>query len=256
MATTTIDIPLPANVEEFLKAPVCVKLPQPGKAKITLPTGGEIKGLVDVTKGIPDDCSMTFSLVLPMLTFLGNFECLFKILKLIQPLIDVVKGLAPPDPIKLGSAVPKFLQAAEDLVPCLLVPTPANMIPFVRDLLCMIIKLLNCVVGMLKSIIAVLGPLALQIESARGAGNTDLLAALECSQENAMTSAQHVFSALEPVMLLLSLAEPFMGIAGVDPIKVPSLAAPDDLQKMQDVVNTLDGLVKTLTTAADIVGGC
>jgi hypothetical protein len=253
----SIDITLPAHVEELLKAPVCVKLPQPGKAKITLPTGGEIKGLVDVTKGIPDDCSMTFSLVLPMLTFLGNFECLFKVLKLIQPPIDVVKALGPPpDLIKLGSAIPKFIQAADDLIPCLLVPTPANMIPFVRDLLCMIIKLLNCVVGMLKSIVAVLGPLALQIESARAAGNADLLAALECSQENAQTSAQHVFSALEPVLLLLSLAEPFMGIAGVNPIKLPSLAAPADVQQMQSLVTTLEDLVKTLTTAAEIVGGC
>jgi hypothetical protein len=126
----------------------------------------------------------------------------------------------------------------------------------VRDLLCMIIKLLNCVVGMLKSIVAVLGPLALQIESARAAGNADLLAALECSQENAQTSAQHVFSALEPVLLLLSLAEPFMGIAGVNPIKLPSLAAPADVQQMQSLVTTLEDLVKTLTTAAEIVGGC
>jgi hypothetical protein len=256
MATKTIDIPLPPELEEFLKKPVCVTLPQPGKVKITLPTGGEIKGLVDVTKGIPDDCSLTFSLVLPMLTFLGNFECLFKLLKLIKPLIDIITGLTKVPPAPPVQAVTDFAKAAEELLPCLLVPTPANMVPFVRDLLCLIIKLLNCIVGLLKSIIAVLGSLTLQIQSAQAAGNSELLATLECSQENAKTSAQHVFAALEPILLLLSLAEPFMGIAGVDPIKIPSLAAPDDLEKMQDAVNTLDELVKTLKLAAEVVGGC
>jgi hypothetical protein len=257
MTTKTVEIPLPPELEQFLKEPICVPLPEPGKAQVTLPSGGSIKGLVDVTKGIPDDCSLSFSLLLPMLTFLGNFDCLFRILKLVQPLIDVVKGLGPPpDPIKLGGAIPKFLQAAEDLAPCLLVPTPAAMIPFVRDILCLIIKLLNCVVGMMKSILGVLGGLALQIQSAQAAGNSELLAALECSQSNALTSVQHVFSALDPILLLLSLAEPFLGIAGVDPIKVPALAAPDDLEKMQDTVNTLDELVQTLKLAAEIVGGC
>lgn len=117
-------------------------------------------------------------------------------------------------------------------------------------------KLLTCVVGLLRTIMGVIGGLALQIQSAQAAGNSELLAALQCAQQNAQTSAQHVFSALDPVTLLLSLAEPFLGIAGVDPIKIPALAAPDDLAKMQETVNTLDELVKTLKLAADIVGGC
>jgi hypothetical protein len=93
LVTKTIDVPLPPELEKFLSEPVCIPLPQPGKLSIQLPTGGTIKGLVDVTKAIPDDCSLSFSLVLPMLTFLGNFECLFKLLKLIKPLIDIITRL-------------------------------------------------------------------------------------------------------------------------------------------------------------------
>ena len=257
MVTKTIDVPLPPDSRSSCPSRCVYRCRSPGSSPYSLPTGGSIKGLVDVTKGIPDDCSLSFSLVLPMLTFLGNFECLFKLLKLITPLIDVVKGLGPPpDLIKLGGAIPKFVEAAEELAPCLLVPTPAAMIPFVRDLLCLIIKLLNCVVGLLRTIMGVIGGLALQIQSAQAAGNSELLAALECAQQNAQTSAQHVFSALDPVTLLLSLAEPFLGIAGVDPIKIPALTSPDDLAKMQETVDTLDQLVKTLKLAADIVGGC
>jgi len=37
-----------------------------------------------------------------------------------------------------------FAKAAADLAPCLLVPTPANLIPFLRDILCLILKLLHC----------------------------------------------------------------------------------------------------------------
>lgn len=168
MVTKIIDVPLPPELEKFLSEPVCISLPQPGTLSVQLPTGGSIKGLVDVTKSIPDDCSLSFSLVLPMLTFLGNFECLFKLLKLITPLIDVVKGLGPPPDLpKLGKAIPDFLEAAEELAPCLAIPTPVAMAPFVRDLLCLIIKLLNCVVGLLKTIMSVLGDLALQIQSAQ-----------------------------------------------------------------------------------------
>lgn len=257
MSTHRIDIPLPPELQDLLQQPVCVPLPQPGKVQITLPTGGSIKGLVDARNGIPDDCALSFSLVLPLLTFLGNFECLFKVLKLIEPLIDVVKSLGPPpDPIKLGESIPKFLAAAKDLVPCLLVPTPAAMIPFVRDILCLIIKLLSCIVGQLKSIMNVMGGLAIQIQSAEAAGNADLMAALACAQTNAQISAQNTFTSLEPILVILSLAEPFLGIAGVDPIKTPALASPEDLESMQEVVNTLDELVKTLKLASEIVGGC
>lgn len=257
MSTSRIDISLPPELQDLVQAPVCVPLPQPGKMQITLPTGGAIKGIADASKGIPDDCALSFSLVLPLLTFLGNFECLFKVLKLIEPLIDVVKSLGPPpDPLKLPEAIKKFLEAATDLAPCLLVPTPAAMIPFVRDILCLVIKLLNCIVGQLKSIMGVMGGLALQLQSAEAAGNRDLVAALQCAQGNAQISAQHAFASLEPILLILSLAEPFLGIVGVDPIQTPALASPEDLESMQSAVNSLDELVKTLTLAAELVGGC
>jgi hypothetical protein len=256
MAATSIDIPLPANIEEFLKKPKCLQLPKPGKAEINLPTGGKIKGIADITKGIPDDCSLIFSLALQLGPFLASIECLVKLMGLIQPLIDVVKALGPPDPPKLITAVPKFLDAAEKAMPCVLNLTGAGFPLFVKDLLCLIIKLLNCMVGQLKGIVSVLGGIALQIKAAEAAGNSELLATLQCAQENAQTSAQHVVAAIDPVMFLLSLAEPFLGIAGVDPIKTPALASPEDLQGLQSAIDTLDELVKTLKLAAEPLGGC
>ena len=257
MAATTIDVPLPAGLEEFLKQPKCLELPKPGKVEINLPTGGKIKGIADITKGIPDDCSLTFSVALQLGPFLASIECLAKLMKLIQPLIDVVKGLGPPpDAIKLGSAIPKFIEAAGEVMPCVLNLTGLGIPLFVKDLLCLIVKLLSCIVQQLKSIQNVMGGLALQINSAQAAGNSELLAALQCAQKNAQASAQHVFTAIDPVMFLLSLAEPFLGMAGVDPITTPQLASPEDMEQMQTVIDTLDQLTKTLKLAAEPLGGC
>lgn len=256
MATKTIDVPLPPALEQYLSQPVCLSLPPPGKVEINLPMGGTLKGVADITKAIPDDCTLSFSLVLQLAPVLVNLDCLFKIVKVIQPMLDVVTGLGKLDAPKVAGALPTLIEAAPPLIACITKFTGAGIPLFVRDLLCLIIKLLSCIIGQLKSIMAVLGGLAIQIQSAQAAGNSELLAALECSQKNAQTSAQHMVSAIEPIVLLLSLAEPFLGIAGVDPIKIPAVAAPDDLEKMQDAVNTLDELVKTLKLAAEVVGGC
>lgn len=247
-----IKVPLPAHLEKLLAEPICVKLPAPGKAEIQLPTGGKIKGVVDITKGIPDDCSLNFSLVLQLAPLLASIDCLVKVLKLIKPLIDVVNSLGPPpDPIKLPEAIIEFGKAVEPLLPCLAIPTPVIMIPFVRDILLLIVKLLSCLVGQLKTILAVMGGLALQIGSAQAAGNSELLAALQCAQDNANASAQHMMSAIDPVLVLLSLAEPFLGIAGVDPIKTPAIDSAEDIEGLTTVVTTLEDLVKVLQLVVD-----
>lgn len=260
MVTKTIDIQLPPDLEEFLKEPICIPLPAPGQLKITLPTGGTIKGMVDVTKSIPDDCSLAFSLVLPMLTLLANLECLVKFLKVVDPLMKVVIMAAKPGDLKAAKegaeALPNLITAVPPLIDCVTQFLGKGMFDFVRDLLCLISKLLSCIVGMLRSIMNVLGGLAIQIQSAEAAGNAELLAALKCSQKNAQASAQQVFSALDPIMLLLSMAEPFLGMAGVDPIKVPAITAPEDTEKMLDVVNVLDELAKTLKLISQGMGGC
>ncbi len=254
MTTKTIDIPLPPELEQYLSQPVCIPLPEPGKVEINLPMGGTLKGVTDITKGIPDDCTLSFSLVLQLAPFLANLDCLFKIIKVLEPMIKVVTAL--PNAVEAGQQVPKLLEAVPPLAECISKFIGTGIPLFVRDLLCLIIKLLSCIIGQFKSIMNVMGGLAIQMQSAQAAGNTELLAALECSQKNAQISAQHMVSAVEPIMLLLTMAEPFLGMAGVDPIKIPAIASPDDLEKMQETVNTLDELVKTLKLASEAVGGC
>ncbi len=247
-----IDIPVDPELEKLFAMPKCidVKLPSPKQLSIQLPSGGRLKAISDLSKAIPTDCSLTFNLLLQLGPLLASIECLIKILKLLKPLIDVIQGLPMP-PVK---ALQEFAKAAVDLAPCLLIPTPAAIIPFIRDILCLIIKVLNCFLGQLKTLIGVMRGLELQFLSA--AGNPEVLASLQCAQENAAASGQQILQSMEPVGAILDLVGPLMGIAGVEPIQLPALGSATDLQSLQQVVQTIQGVVGTLQIVVDALGGC
>src|SRR5215471_17415945 len=136
MTNIPIDVPLPDRLKQYLAQPhyVDLQLPKPGKVEVCLPLSGRLQGLVDATKAIPDDCSLTFSLLLQLGPIMASIECLIKVLKLIKPLIDIVKSLGPPpDPIKLPKAIGDFLPAAEDVLKCVL-QVQLGVPMFVRDL--------------------------------------------------------------------------------------------------------------------------
>lgn len=254
-----IDIELSADLKELFELPPCedLKLPSPSPLKITLPTGGSINALTDISKGIPNDCSMIFNLMLQLAPFMAATECLFKLLALIEPLIDVVKALGPPpDPFKLGSAIPKFLKAAADLAPCILVVSGAPLIPFLRDLLCLIIKALNCFVDQMESVLGVMSGLTLDLSNAISSGNTELQRTLECAQENAALAAEHLTKSIEPIGAILKLAGPLMGLAGVPAIELPAIGSQTDVESLEETLRTIKSVIGTMQIAADALGGC
>lgn len=251
---STIDIKLPGKLQEQLALPRCadIRVPKPKLPEIRLPTGGSLKGVADLSKGIPSDCSLNFNLIVQLGPILANLKCLVGVLRLVKPLTDVVGSLGPPpDPIKLPKAIGEFLEAAKDLAPCLLAPTPAAMLPFVKDILLLVLRLLGCLLQALESTAKLLGRLELRIASARASGNTALLESLECAKENAITSAQGAMQGIEPIAILLDLAGPFMGIAGVEPIKLPSLASPEDAAALNEAIAGLRQVVVALRTIVD-----
>jgi hypothetical protein len=251
-----IDIKLPDAIQQQLSIPSCIdlSLPKPSLPEIRLPTGGSIKGIADLTKGVPSDCSLYFSLALQLAPIMASIECLVKVLGLIKPLIDVVGSLGPPpDPIKLPKAISDFLEAAKAVAPCLLVPTPAAMVPFVADILRLLIALLRCLIQQMRSIIALLDGLELSIADATKAGNTELLATLQCARDNAQTAASGTMQGIEPIKVLLELAGPFLGIAGVQPIAIPALASGTDLVALKNVLDTLQTVVNTMQAIVDVL---
>lgn len=248
-----IDIPVSVDAQAMFEMPSCadIKLPDPSTLSIQLPTGSVIKSIADVSKGVPTDCSATFSLLVQLNPLLGSMECLLKILKLLKPLIDVIQGLPFP-PVK---AISDFIEAAADLEPCLLIPTPVNLLPFIHDILCLILKVLNCLLGGLKTITGIMGGLSVQLKIAQGAGNGELVQALECAQENAATSAKHLTSSIEPISALLDLVGPIMGLAGLPPIKLPALGSETDVESLQKAVDALQGVVDSIETVVSALPG-
>ncbi len=250
-----IDVKLSAELDPELlglfELPSCedVKLPSPAKLEINLPTGGSLKAITDLSKAIPNDCSLSASLMLQLMPFLASIECLLKLLGLIGPLIDVIKGLPdlPTNPTKVLNALPDFIKAAEEVMPCVLVVVPgAPFFPFIRDLLCLILKILNCLISQLKTIFDVMSGLKLRIDVAKKANNTELQRILNCAMENAATSAKQMSQSFEPVMAILKLAGPIFKLTGIpvpplDQIQLPALGGQDDLKDLQKTIKALEG---------------
>lgn len=245
MATTKV-IPIKVDLQESFGLPPCADmgLPKPSPMKLSLPAGGTLTALSDISKGIPNDCSMSFNLMLQLAPLLGSMECLLKILKLLKPLIDIIKGLPFPDP----SIIAKFIEAAADLAPCLAIPTPVAMLPFVKDVLNLILKMLRCFLSQMKSVLGVMKGLGPQIQLAQESGNDALLKTLQCSQENAQTNADHAMQSLEPIRAILDMLAPIFDIAQIPAVSIPTLDAGADVDALQQAVDSIQ-------TATDVIQG-
>ncbi|MFM5949655.1 MAG: hypothetical protein ACKOPM_10570 [Novosphingobium sp.] len=249
-----IDVPVPDELAKLMAAPKCIDLsfPPPIKQKITLPSGGSIQAIHDLGKAVPTDCSLSFSLMLQIAPLLASMECVIKILKLVKPLSDIVNNLPVP-PVK---AIKEFGEAVADLAPCFLSITPAAMIPFVRDILCLVLALLRCLIGQFKTLAEVMGGLTLQLKAAEDSGNADLAATIKCAQENSANSMQHLMNGFGPIGSVLELMGPFMAIAGVDAIKLPELGSAEDAEGVTKTIEALQGVVDTIQPICDALGGC
>jgi hypothetical protein len=251
-----IDIAVSSDLKEMFALPACtdIGLPPPSKLTVQLPGGATLSALTDLSKGIPSDCALTFSLLLQIAPFLAATECVVKVLKLVQTVVDTLKSIS--SPFDLVGAIPKIIEAAEPVIACALSFTPAGLIPFIRDLLCLIIKVLKCFLSQLKSVTKILGGLAVQIQLAQASGNNELLASLNCAQQNALTQAQYMTQSLEALSIILDLAGDLMQIVGIAPIKIPSLASQADLAALNQFEQSIQEVVATLQTAVDLLGGC
>jgi hypothetical protein len=254
-----IDVSISADLQGFLEIPSCdaLKLPNPKPLKLTLPGGATLSAFSDLSKGIPTDCSMTFSLLLQVAPYLASIECLIKLLKLVKPLIDFVQAVPSLNPKKISDAVGEVLPAAGDVLGCLTsFTTPTLLISFASDLLCLLIRVLNCLLGQLKSLANILGGITLKINEAQAAGNVELLQTLQCAHDNALIQAGQMAASFEPIGVILDLAGALLSIAKVPPITLPSLGATTDVESLNQVIQTLQRVVKTLEDAAAPLGGC
>jgi hypothetical protein len=256
----TIDVPLPAELTKLLTPPKCLdlNLPKPGKTELKLPTGGTIKPIPDITKGIPTDCGMNFNLALQMAPIMASMECLLKILAFLGVVVKLITKIAdpkvlPPDKaIEVVKALPELAEKGNDMMPCILMVTapPLNMIPFIKSLLLMIARMLRCTAQALRSAIEIMDGLTLDLKSAQEDGNDALAQQLECAKENAQLAMEGTMVSLEPVMILIEIAGPFLGIAGVS-VEMPQIASDGTLDGMKSALETIETVAQTLEDIAN-----
>ena len=136
---------------------------------------------------------------LPLITsYLATTQCLMKVLELVGPLVTIVKGLdRTPDIIP-------FLRAADQLAPCEFAATPGGMLPFMRDVICVLIQALNCVIEQSNSLIDLLTSLSARLQSARATENAELIRALESEIKNLQTRMAALFNSIDPVEVFLN----------------------------------------------------
>ncbi len=254
----TIDIPLPESLTKALEAPKCLdlSLPKANFPELRLPTGGTIKGIADVTKGIPSDCSMNVSLALQIAPIMASMECLLKVLKFLGTLISVFKDLSSGDPFAIPPGLLKIADAGEDLLSCIgMVISPA--IPFgqfVKDLILMIAKMIKCLLQSLSSIVELLDGLELEISTAAQNGNDALAAQLECAKENGMTAADAAMQSIDPIATILALAGPFISLMpGAPTIELPQLASDGSIDSLKTVITALEDAVQVLEGLAEAI---
>jgi hypothetical protein len=241
-----IDIPLPDELTQALKPPQCLNfaLPKPSMPSLTLPIGGTLEGVADMTRGIPTDCSMSFSLMLQLAPIMASMQCLLSILKFLGDLENA----------SVTSLPQAILDGLKALKICTGMVLPTGLFCFVRDLLLLIARMLLCAVEALESVVNILGGLQLQMADAQASGNAELLAALQCAQQNAQNAADGTMQALQPIGVLLALAEPFMKITGTSlSVGIPSPVPASDLKAMQTMLQTLHTVAQVIKDVAEAV---
>src|ERR1019366_5269497 len=225
----------------------------PPPLRIQLPTGGALIGSTDPSLGLPSDCSRVLSFLPQVASYLASVQCLLKVLQLTGPLVDVIKAL-PASP-QLAAPVQQFIKAAEGLAPCLQAGGP-SVITFIKDLLCLTVRALNCIMGEMKVLLGVMSDLERQLDSARVQGNTELVNLLQGEQKKAQFKAENLIASIEPIRAILDLARIMFGIAGLEPMQIPTFGSQSDLNSLNQLVESLQSIVGVFQIVADSLGGC
>jgi hypothetical protein len=253
---SAIDISVSPELNAMLTLPSCsaISLPQPSSPlQIQLPGGGTLMAFSDLSKGLPTDCAMVFSLLSQLGPFLASIECLVKLLKLAQTAVDALQGATTI--IGLISGIGKIIGAAGDVLDCAASFTPLGLIPFIRDVLLLIIKALRCFQSQLSSVVGTLKQVQSQMTNAQQAGNAALLASLTCAQTNAFTQAQYMTSSLQGIGIIMGLAGDLMKIVNVSPVSLPSIGSSPGVEELEAFTTAIGDVITILQDAVTALGG-
>jgi hypothetical protein len=219
-----------------LDIPLCFSPPDPKKFKIPLPFGGALQPILDMSKGMPKDCTLVQSLILQITPMLASMECMLRVLNVIMALKATVESAFT----KTGD----LLAAIEELAECFIMLTPAGIAPLIAAVLRIVIHFLECFIDAFMSLYT----FQVGIDLSSATGNPVLLNSLKCAQDNANKSMDGLMSSMEGVQPLLDIVQLLGGIAGLQ-LTMPSLS---DIAGQEDPLQAIESLKNTLEELAQI----
>jgi len=195
---------------------------------ITLPTGDKLVASPTL-RTQSNACSAASRLQMQLAPWVASMTCQLAVLKLLKPLIVIVQRLPAPPP----NAIEEFMEAAAEVQPCFAAATPAGVLPFVRELLCLSIQSLGCLRRNLQTI-------------------------AQLSSAGAVTPAEvsSVVGSYQPITSLLELASGLFAIAGITVPHAPQLAPGLDTAALAQDDAIVAAFAATLQTLVDALGGC
>jgi hypothetical protein len=222
--------------------PKCPKLKKPTVPTVQLPFGAQLKGIADFSQGLPTQCSLNFSLLVQLQPLLAAMACMLKVLNVIGKMEAFVK--AAKNPPTMVDTVDDLLKAIDGVRPCLPPLAFPQLAITIKQILQLIVGILQCLVAALDSILEF--QQSIDIESA--AGNPALENALRCAQDNASASMDSIGTALEGLQPILEMVTMIAGIAGIslNPIVVPATAGADAFDTVQSLRDTIDALAEVI----------
>jgi hypothetical protein len=224
--------------------------PAPQARTLTLPNGASLTGMVDLPRGVSDQCRVSMNLMLQLGPFLASIECLLHVLEFVQWCIDFVKKVpdVPTDPTGVIRQLEKLPPIAEHLEKCFGFVLPTAVCPFIKDVLTMVRDFIECVTEVLDSVLK--QNLELQVKFGDAQGNPELLEVLQLAQSNLDATQAQAAQSMAPVLSLLSALGVFFDIMGVGQLALPSI---DDLTggELDPVLQVLKDLVEVLTAVIE-----
>ena len=229
----------------------------PKAAKLALPGGGSLTGMVNLPRSMPEECQVNFNLMLQLAPIFGNLECVLCAMKFLKFVLDFVK-LVPEtisNPTKVGKLVDMVTNDLPEIAACLTrcitaFTTPIGLCPPVKDMLKLIASYLHCIVELIESVAQQGAQIQVQMGDAQG--NPELLEVLELAQQNADRAGAQALQSCGPAFDLLQAAGAVLEIVGVGAIALPSLdqlsggAIGEAVQPLKDVTEILDLIVQAL----------
>jgi hypothetical protein len=221
----------------------------PEKQVLQLPGGASLVGMVAPPRGLGEDCTVAFNLMLQLGPFMGNLECLLRIMKFLGWLLDFVKAVGKlPDPTGVVQELEKLPPIADALMECVLAFTPAGICPPVKQMLQLILSYLHCILDVIQSITE--QQLVIGVQMAGAQGNPELQSVLQVAQDNADKMGLQAMRSCEPVFGLLQMMGTMLDMFGSGGLSIPSLDGLTGGQVGQ-ALQPLNDLTEVLQQIAD-----